>query len=337
MTIRHDVKFIVAGQIRREFIIDVEGKAVSNQLGGSLLYAAAAVHHWGDNAGLLGVVDRLFPGEWLESLIKQGLDTRGIKFADEDLELRTFQAYSDARTCICDNPVAAYAAQNMSYPKELLGYLYHPEESTDEFFMYSRILLEKVPGDYFEATAAHICPLDAACQIKLAAMLERGSIRNITLQPHRSTMIPERIKDVVVLSKDATAIFVKEMELRNLFQLRAQDLWDMTTNLCAYGCRSVVVKRQQGGYLLHDAFSSHKYMIPDYPVRVNDPTGEYEVFCGAFLAAYQTTYDPLTAAITGSAAASIKREGTGPFYIDASLHGLDNARIDTIRSRVVRI
>ncbi|HNR01934.1 MAG TPA: carbohydrate kinase family protein [Anaerolineaceae bacterium] len=337
MTMRNDIKFVAAGQIRREFIIDVNGRTVFNQQGGSLLYAAASIHHWGERVGLLGVVDEHYPSEWLENLSKNGLDTRGVKTASEAFDLRSFLAYTDARTCICENPVAVYAAHNLPFPKELLGYLHDPDESIcAEFPLYSRILLEKIPDDYLEATAAHICPLDAACQIKLAAMLEKGAIRHISLQPHRSSMVPERIGEVAVLCKDATVIFVREMELRNLFRLRAHELWEMTSTLCAFGCRAAVVKLQHGGYLLHDAFSSLRYVIPDYPARVIDPTGENDVFCGAYLATYQATYDPLAAAVKGSAAASIKREGSGPFSIDTSLPGLDAARMENIRSRVVR-
>jgi sugar/nucleoside kinase (ribokinase family) len=231
-----------------------------------------------------------------------------------------------------------YAAHNLVYPKELLGYEYDPEETMrSKFPLYSRILLEKTPDVYLEAAAAHICPLDATCQIKLVAMLEKGAVRNITIQPHRSTMVPERLEDVAVLAKDTTAIFVMEMELRNLFRTRTHDLWEMTANLCSYGCRCVIVKNQQGGYMLHDTYSALRYMIPEYPVMVSDPTGENDVFCGAFLATYLSTYDPLTAAIMGSAAASIKREGSGPFSIDASLPGLDKARMENISRRVVKI
>ncbi len=338
MTLRHDAKFIVAGQINREFIIDVNGRTASNLQGGSLLYAAASIRHWGDRVGLLGVVDQNYPKEWLAVLRKNGLDTRGIKNTDEEIELRSFYAYPDVHTCICDNPVAVYAAHNLVYPKELLGYVYDPEETMcHKFPLYSRILLEKVPDDYLEATAAHICPLDATCQIKLVAVLEKGSVRNLTIQPHKSTMIPERLADVAVLAKDTSAIFVNEMDLRNLFRGRAQDLWEMASVLCSYGCRSVVIRIHQGGYLLLDAYSALKYMIPDYPVRVSDPTGENDVFCGAYLATYQSTYDPFTAAITGSAAASIKREGSGPFSIDVSLPGLDKARMENIRNRVVKM
>lgn len=336
MTMRQDVKFIVAGQVNREFIIDVNGRTATNLQGGSLLYTAASIHRWGDRAGLLGVVDMDYPEEWLAAVRKNGLDTRGIKRTDEVIELRSFYAYPDAHSCISDNPVAVYAAHGLTYPKELLGYVFDPEETMyHKFPLYSRILLEKIPSDYLEATAAHICPLDAICQIKLVAMLEKGAVRSLTIQPHRSTMNPERLEEVAVLAKDTTALFVREMELRNLFHGRANDLWEMTGILSGYGCRSVVVRMQQGGYLLFDAFTGRKYVIPDYPTQVCDPTGENEVFCGAFLATYQKTYDLLDAAMMGSAAASIKREGSGPFSIDASLPGLDKARMENIRSRVV--
>lgn len=335
---RRDVKFVVAGQIQREFIIDVHGRTASNIQGGSALYAAVSIRHWGDRTGLISVVDRSYPAEDFALLRNSNLDTRGIKIADEALELRAFYAYPDWRTCVRDNPVAIYSANNLTYPKELLGYVVNTKETMrSNFHFYSRLLLEKIPNDYLEATAAHICPLDAACQIKLVASLEKGSVRVITIQPHASTMIPDRLEDVTVLAKDATAIYFKEPELRNLFRARAQDLREMIETVSGYGCRCVIVRNQQGGFYVYDAHSAAMHMVPDYPVRVSDPTGEDEVFCGAFLATYQRTYDPLTSAITGSAAASIKREGSGPFSIDASLPGLDKARMENIQTRVVLI
>ena len=338
MVSRRYIKFVVAGQIRNEFIIDVNGKNHPNQQGGSLLYAAASVNHWGDRVGMLGVVDRNYPRPLLSALEKRGLDIRGIKIADEDFDIRLFLAYPDQNTCISDNPVSSYAANNLTYPQELLGYQYDQDEPLrQKFSLYSRILLESVPDDYHDAVGAHICPLDAACQIKLATMLQKGAVRTLTLQPHKSIMIPERIEDVAVLAKDTSTIVAHELELRNLFKSRAEDLWEMMASVCGYGCNAVVVKNKQNGYSVFDAYASAKYLVPDYPVKVSDPTGDVDVFCGAYLAEYQQSYDPLSAAIRGSAAASIKKEASGPFSIDASLPGLDAARMENIRGRVVRI
>lgn len=338
MTKRRYIKFVVAGQIRNEFIIDVNGKTLPNQQGGSLLYAAASVNHWGDRVGLVGVVDRNYPRQLLQRLEKFNFDIRGIKIADEEFELRSFLAYPDSHTCICDNPVAVFAANNLSYPKELLGYVFDQDEPLRlKFALYSRILLESIPDDYHDAVGAHICPLDATCQIKLATMLQKGAVRTLTLQPHKSTMVPERIGEVAVLAKDTSAIIVHEMELRNLFLSRTDDVWEMMDSVCSFGCNVVIVKNKHNGYCVFDAYSKAKFLVPDYPARTIDPTGEVDVFCGAFLAEYLETQNSLAAAIQGSAAASIKNEGSGPFSIDSSLPGLDLARMEHIRSRVVKI
>jgi len=337
MTSKRCVKFVIAGQIRNEFIIDINGKTSHNRLGGSLIYAAAAVTQWGGQAGLLGVVERNFPLDALEELEKKELDIRGIKVAPLDIELRSFYAYPTARTCIRENPVAVYATNHLPFPKELLGYTFDDDEPMREnFTLYSKLLLENIPSDYLDATGAHICPFDLTCQIQLTTLLQKGSARIITLQPHQTAMIPARFDEIAILTKDVTAIITQEIDLRNLYQSRSTDLWEMMEMICSHGCKTVIVRNIRNGYSLFDSVLSRKYSIPEYPARVTDPTGEADVFCGAFMVGYQTSYDPLYAALLASAAASIKVEVTGPFSMDSSLTGLDKARMSALRDMVTR-
>lgn len=338
MAKRRHVKFIVAGQIRDEFIIDVNGKVTSNLMGGSLLYAAASAKQWGNHIGLLGVVTREYRKELLAELENANYDVRGIKTADDFIDLRSFVAYPNAQTCLNENPVSIFAANNLPFPKELIDYAINQDEATRlNLDRYSRILLENIPRDYLEAAGAHICPLDISCQIKLSTLLQQGTVRTLTIQPHRSVMTPKFFDEITVLAKDASALMVHELDLQTLFLARTSDLWEMMATLCSFGCSSVVVRNQRSGYYVFDAYSSSGYLVPDYPVKVIDPTGEMDVFCGAYLVKYQQTNDSVLSAIQGSVAASIKKEGTGPFSIQASLQGLDLARMEHISNRVVKI
>ena len=330
-------KYVVAGQVRNEYIIDVYGKARHNQIGGSAIYAAASLSHWDQPVGLLGVIGKDYPPEQLALLDAKQLDTRGIKTLPENLDLRAFYSYPAPDICMRENPVAAYAANSLSFPKELIGYTDDLDETlSSKNTLISRLLLEEIPQDYLDAPAAHICPLDHTCQLQLTTLFQLGSVRTITLQPHPASMVPENWGTITVLAKDIHTIITREQDLRALFRQRANDIWEMMEDLCRYGCSHVVVKISSSGYYYYDSQLKSRYQIPDYPGKCTDPTGELDAFCGAYLAGYMTTYDGLHAAVLGSVAVSINRETSGPFSIEHSLPGLDQARFAMLEQMVTR-
>lgn len=335
MKSRRVVKYIAAGQLRNEFIIDRAGKAHNNQPGGSLLYAGAALNFWGGTTGLLGVIDQEFPREIIESLVKHQLDTRGIKTIPEFLNPIAFYAYPNDNVCIRENPVAMYAANHLPLPRELMDYQEN-DEKEEKNSPGNHIFLEDIPLDYLDASAAHICSLEITQQLQLSTLLQRGSIRTVTIQVHPAAMVPGRLDDVAILTKDTAAIITRETELRGLFNMVTDDLWEMMERLCIYGSQVVVVKNALSGYSLFERDYGKRYRISDYPARRIDPTGEMDVFCGAFLTGLHDTYDPLHALSLATAAASIKVEGTGPFSINGSLPGLDKARMEALRDKILR-
>lgn len=338
MTFRQLVKFIAIGEIHNEFIIDVNGKSSVNHIGGPLIYSAAAMKHWGEIVGLVSVVGKNFsPGD-LQDLQERGLDIRGIKCLSQDLDLRTFYAYGVKNECVRENPVAIYSYRGLPFPNGLFGYAYDNEECRQKkLHEISRILMENLPSEYQDAMAAHISPLDLTSQIQFSNLLLKGSVRTLTIQPHPIFMNPVYWEDFPVLVKDATAIITCEPELRALFRGRSDDLWEMMETVAHFGCKFVVVSRNSKDFFLFDETNSKKYRIPRYPVRVSDPTGEMDAFCGAFLSGFQNLYDPIQACIKGSATSSIVVERTGAFAIDDCLPGLDRARMDVIRNMTVQV
>jgi sugar/nucleoside kinase (ribokinase family) len=105
----------------------------------------------------------------------------------------------------------------------------------------------------------------------------------------------------------------------------------MAEKLCEYGCEIVVVKRGVQGQMIYDSKSKRRWELPAYPSRMADPTGAGDAFCGGYLAGFVKTNDPLEAALYGSVSASLKVEGTGPFYPLDVLPGLAEARLNAIR------
>ena len=335
MTSRRFVKYISAGQIRNEFIIDETGKAHNNILGGSLLYAAAALNHWGGLTGLLGVVSQDFKYEKFDMLLQSRFDTRGIKVIPEVLEHNAFFAYPQSNERNPENPVAVYADRNLQLPRELLDYASNGH-ADQQALPGNRIFLEDIPLDYLDASAAHICPLELSAQLQISTLLQRGSVRTITIQPHPGSMTADNFEDMAILSKDTTAIVTCETDLRGLFKVLTDDLWEMMERLSSYGSQIIIVKNLLNGYSLYERIHNKKYWIPAYPAKRIDPTGEMDVFGGAFTAILHETYDPLHALFLGAAAASIKSEGTGPFSLEQSLPGLDKARMESLHEKLVR-
>lgn len=338
MTIKQIVKFLAVGQIRDEFIINLDGRYINNRFGGSLIYTAAAISHWGGLVGLVGSIGNSSPTAYLKDLEKTGMDIRGIRMLPYKTDMRAFYAYLSKDKVVQENPVAFFSSRGLPFPKDLLGYTFNDEEQ--KRFVpndISKSLPTELPADYMDALAAHICPLDITCQIHYSTIMLKGSIQTITIQPHPACMIPANWELFPVLVKDTTAIITTETELRSLFNGRSTDIWEMMESTAAFGSHFIIVDHNSKGFYFFDSTDSKKYHVPRYAARVIDPTGEIDALCGGFLSGFQSTYDPLQAIIQGIATASISTEKSGPFSINESLPGLEKARMEVIRSMTTRI
>lgn len=300
-----------------------------------MLYAAAGMAVWETGIGLIGRAGEDYPQEWLEKTARLGFDTRGIHILPEAVDVRAFIAYQDGDTAAADNPVAHFARLGLPYPKALLGFS-PPPPQIDSRTTASLLTLRQndIPADYLDATAAHLCPLDFLSHTLLPSVLRRGQIHILTLDPGSRYMNPSFWEDIPVLVNGLTAFLCSEKKLRDLFQGRSSDLWEMAETIAGYGCEMVVIKRGSSGQYLYDAHSRTRWVIPAYPVQVSDPTGAGDAFCGGFLAGYRSSYDPLQAALAGNISAAMVVEGSHPFHALDALPGLAQARIEALRNMV---
>jgi hypothetical protein len=83
--------YVIAGRLRRDYLLPAGGRPLLDVPGGSLLYAAAGLTAWNDALGLLARAGEDYPHEWLQGFKKRGWDTRGIRILTEPLDLRFFQ------------------------------------------------------------------------------------------------------------------------------------------------------------------------------------------------------------------------------------------------------
>lgn len=327
--------FIVAGRLQREYLLPPVGQPLLDAPGGSLLYAAGGLAQWEGQAGLLAKVGEDLPRKWLHDLKSRGFDVSGIKILRQNLDLRTFIAYTDIDERTSNNPVTHFARREMTFPKSLLGYQPPPESKEDERVPEPHALtVRDIPKHYLEARAVHICPMDYVTQTGLISAFKSGSVTTATLDPSPGYMLPSFLKDLRFLLKGVMAFLPSEDELRSLFWGKTHDLWEMAEALGEYGSEVIVVKRGGQGQLVYNALSKQRWEIPAYPARRADPTGAGDAFCGGFLAGYHKTYDPLEAALYGGVSASLNVEGSGPFYGQTVLHGLAEARLTALRELV---
>jgi sugar/nucleoside kinase (ribokinase family) len=329
------VRFVIAGRLRRSYVITPAGQVLLDIPGGGLFHAAVGMAIWENGIGLLGRAGEDYPRDWLYDANRRGMDTRGVHLLPEGVDLRHFVAYPDADTAVTENPMAQFARLNQPYPKTLLGYTPTPPQ-IDSRTRPNLLTLRQndVPDDYLDATSAHLCPLDFLSHTLLPSVLRGGHINTLTLDPGAGYMNPTFWDDMPVLVSGLTAFLCSEEKLRSLFQGRSTEIWEMMETIAGYGAEIVVVKRGSKGQYLYDGGSRARWIVPAYPVTVVDPTGAGDAFCGGFLAGFQKTYDPLQAALHGNISSAMVMEGTHPFYALDALPGLPLARLDSLKDTV---
>ena len=333
-------RFIFAGRLNREYLLLPSGAALLDVPGGNVLYAAVGLAVWETDPppGIIARVGEDFPMEWQAEFERWGIDTRGLRVLPEILDLRLLCAYSDQATRSYTDPVSHFARLEIAFPKELLGY-HNPFPELDSRTRLLPFSLRQgdIPADFLDASAAHLCPLDYLTHTVLPAVLRQAEFTTITLDPSAGYMNPIFWNDIPVLLTGLTAFLPAEEEVCTLFEGRSTDLWEMAEALGVYGCELIIIKRGENGQYLYDAATHTRWEIPSYPVRVVDPTGAGDAFCGGFLAGYRRTYDPLQAVLHGSISASIVLEGSGPRYALEAMPGLAQARLEALQQNVRKI
>jgi hypothetical protein len=324
-------EFLVFGHLAREYILPPAGLPRMDAAGGSLLFAAGGLGVWEKSIGLVGRVGNDYPREWLNQCIARGLDTHGIRILPRDLDVREFLSYNESFEVSRINPVTHFARREMTFPKSLLGYQPLDEKKVDE----SRTLIvNDIPDEYLNARAALICPMGLVPQVQLIAGLKRGTVHTFVLDPAPATMTPKARRALPALLNGVTAFLTSQEELKNLFWGETHDLWRMAEAVSMYGCEYVIIKCGARGQLLYDVDTKRKWEIPAYPARIADITGAGDAFCGGFMAGYCKNYDPLEGVLYGNISASLKLEGSGPFYPMDVLPGLAEARLNVLKDMV---
>jgi sugar/nucleoside kinase (ribokinase family) len=330
--------FIIAGKLNREYILPPAGQPSLDALGGSLVYAAGGLAVWDSHAGLLGRVGEDYPRQWLDELKERDFDVRGIRVQTHSIDLRSFIAYNDSNERSFTSVVSHFARRQLTFPKSLIGYQLADESNMDprEPDPLSPSALD-VPKEYRDVQYVHLCPLDFTSQSQLVNLFKGSSNQIVSLDPAPNYMSPPFWRDLRLVLQGVTIFQPSEEEMRSLFWGETTDLWEMAREVSSYGPQLVVIKKGGHGQAVYDAAGNRRYEVPAYPSRLADPTGAGDSFSGGFLAGFKKTGDPLLATLHGSVSASLKIEGSGPFYPTSVLPGLAEARLHSLQQLVREI
>lgn len=332
--------FVIAGRLNREYVLPPSGQPLLDSPGGNLLYAAGGLAVWDSSIGLVGRVGEDYPRQWMRALNERGFDISGIRTLRElqNVDLRSFIAFTDTNERSHSNAVSHFARRQLTFPKSLLGYQPPDESRKDprEPEPASPSALD-VPKDFRDVRYVHICPFDFVSQSQMVNLFKGGSNQTVSLDPAPGYMAPAFWRDLRLVLQGVTIFQPSEDELRSLFWGETNDLWEMARRISEYGPQIVVVKRGSQGQMLYDVPGNHRYEIPAYASRMVDPTGAGDAFCGGFLAGFQKTNDPLLSVLHGSVSASLKIEGSGPFYELDVMPGLAEARLFALKEMVREI
>jgi hypothetical protein len=150
--------YLIIGNISEEYIVDLDGIAQNNILGGSALYAAGGLRCWDSRVGLISKAPERLSRELVHQLARLKIDARGIEFFPDSNESDRFIGYINPESFIEKDPVAFYASKNLPFPQSMTSKKKEP-------YKKNKLIqpdIEKshpfsIPAEYLNAKAAHIC------------------------------------------------------------------------------------------------------------------------------------------------------------------------------------
>lgn len=324
------IDYVVIGRIYRQTIVNLDQKVHERLLSGPALYAAAGLRCWAER---VGVISRTSPTEKteLEKLLhRYQVDQHEIEFNAHSETPEQFLGYTSSSDTVTENPIPFFTAIQKPIPKSVLASKFQASHFNEQQNFYPVSLA----SFYLDASAAHICAAELSHQLKISTLLNKTSISVLTLLSDKSYMIPTNWGQVMNLMNGITAFITNRSQLSSLFKNRTNLFEEMAKIIHTHGCMYLVLNNGQEGYELIDIDHNKNIRVPAYLVKMIDPTGMDEAFCGGFLAGLRRDHDPVQAMLQGTTTASLKAEGSGAFFPMDATPGLLDARMGRIRDWV---
>lgn len=279
-------------------------------LGGGGPQTAFGMRLWSTNVGFVAGVhqsDQAYIEAWLSS---HDIDPRGIRTSDLPTPRAWQLLEADGRRTqvwrVSQDAIQSHLQRSLSY----------------------------LPKDYRAAKGFHFgLHPDEPDLAFIAELHDLGAI--VSIEPFKpADRLPSQAELSELLGK--VEIFsANQLEARSLVEV--EDPREQALRLAESGPRVVVIRQGSQGSLILDRETGGLARVPAVPVKVLDPVGAGNAYCGGFLVGWSRTMDIKTAGVYGAVAASFLVEQVGLPALDTQVESKAQPRINEIAPLVETI
>lgn len=297
-------KYLVIGCLGIDTIIFEDGRSMPRQPGGDAYYGAVGAHIWDPSVGIVAVIPRTYPQEWLDALQASGVDITGVFRNKGTFGLEgtiTYRA-DGTRVLGAQDGALKFIQEHLPGLLVLLGRSMWPKVCPSG---------EHIPPGYLDARSAFIAAAAPGCQAGSLQVLA-GKVGTILLDP--PPLLPGQKHGRV--HADLADLSLVDYLLPS--EQECSEYWgddiqphDAVAKFFDLGARNVVLKQGARGVTLFLGRDARPVHVPVHPAQVVDATGAGDSFGGGFMVGLAETGDPVKAACYGAVSASFVIEGFG--------------------------
>ncbi len=276
-------------------------------LGGGGPQTAFGMRLWSDSVGIVAGVGSEFPHEARSWFEQSGIDLTGVRRTDEPTP-RAWQLLErdGSRTMIWRVPRSAVKSH-----------------------LSRRI--EQIPDTYRSACGFHLGVHPEQPDLGFIRHLRQlGGL--VSLEPFKPATIPLNANTLTHLLSAADIFSPNHIEAISLVGEGQPE--ELIQRFFKLGAKLVALRLGGEGALVADRVSGRAVRIPALPVRVIDPVGAGNAFCGGFLVGWRETGSLETAGLYGTVSASFLLEQIGVPACTKSVRTEAMQRLEALRPQM---
>ena len=337
MTTRND-QLLIIGPLLLAHAVDCKGKYFSEVLSGDGIFAAAGAKIWNDSVHLQGRIGSDFPEHALDELNRSGFDTDALIILPDSIHPRIFYECTNQGIRRDSNAAVFFRTIERPLPKHFIhlpkaGFQLKGHKSYPHFTSRP----EDIPESLWSSSACLVVSEHYLAQISIPVFMKEKGVEYVVIIPPGYCLQPDFKNELPVLFSGITAPIISSSKLPYGVEFQSYSIREYSRSLCKHGCKFLVYTGAASGQLLWKQSSETLYHIPAYPGNVTDEMGASAAFAGGFLAGLTKTGDVLEAALYGSISASLAIEGTPALHALDALPGLAEARLESLRGKILEV
>jgi len=304
-------EYLFAGNLALDDLVFASGETRMAAPGGNSLYAAIGARLWGAKVGLAAVVGEDWPDDYTRLLQTHGIHTAGLKRVTGE-SLRSWVLYEK-------DGYRRYVSRN----REVIPLTPSPYSSIpptpEEVAAFGRAAKrvhrrmsprpEQLPPACRNARALHLCPMPLDILQTWSRVSAAQKTADLLPYPVGGNLDDPPLRDL--LSR-LDAFLPSQAEAEHLQPGYTPEA--LCRALTRRGPAAVVIKEGARGAVVYHRPDDRLQRIPALPVRVVDPTGAGDAFCGGFAVGLARTGDPFRAACYGAVSASFVIQDFGALH-----------------------